>query len=289
MIFKYSTKDAYFVILALGNLALLIFATLSFGKIDIWQSVLLILLLCFAVTTNYQTVAHNFLHNPFFVSKKLNGLFSLVNTMILGVSQTLYQMHHMHHHRYNNDAKDPITGTTNDRTSTWRYGKQPDREENIFTYTFVGFFRQDFMFYVHVVWSKKRHKQVYFETIAWLCFALTMLYLNWQGFLGAFLSVWYLGQCAALFENYLEHHGSIPGDRKTDSVSCYNGFYNWVWFNNGYHQEHHFKPQVHWTKIKTIRSQLPPESHRRVCKGAHWFNFRPPPIASYPLDESLQD
>ena len=58
-----------------------------------------------------------------------------------------------------------------------------------------------------------------------------------------------------------------PGSN--DSVSCYSRLYNFVWFNNGYHQEHHFRPQVHWTELPTLHPQMLPESERRVVRGWH--------------------
>ena len=77
-------------------------------------------------------------------------------------------------------------------------------------------------------------------------------------FLMFLLPVWFLGQAAALAENYLEHHKAAPGDARTNSVSCYNPLYNFFWFNNGYHQEHHCKPAVHWTKVKDVRGEMLP-------------------------------
>jgi hypothetical protein len=44
------------------------------------------------------TIAHNFIHRPFFTSRRLNGLFSLVLTMTTGVPQTLWQQRHLAHH-----------------------------------------------------------------------------------------------------------------------------------------------------------------------------------------------
>lgn len=116
-------------------------------------------------------------------------------------------------------------------------------------------------------------RSVVLETVALAAFIVILYALNSKGFLFLFLPVWYLGHCSAQAENYLEHHGAIPGSRFTDSVSCYNALYNLIWFNNGYHQEHHYKPQIHWTKIPEVTSMLPPVLERRVVRGAHWFNF----------------
>ena len=39
-------------------------------------------------------------------------------------------------------------------------------------------------------------------------------------------------------------------------VSSYHRLYNWLWFNNGYHAEHHYRPRVHWTEMKALHDQL---------------------------------
>jgi len=87
------------------------------------------------------------------------------------------------------------------------------------------------------------------------------------------LVVVYLSLVATTAQNYFEHYGATPGSRKTDSVSCYNPIYNFLWFNNGYHQEHHFRAGVHWTRIKELRSEMLPEDQRRVVRGAHFMNL----------------
>lgn len=117
--------------------------------------------------------------------------------------------------------------------------------------------------------------KVILETSALLAMILTFTVLNLHGLIAFYLPVWLLGNIAAQAENYLEHYGAFPGNRKTDSVSCYGTFYNLIWFNNGYHQEHHYRPQVHWSRLPEIKALLPDESERRVVRGAHWFNLAP--------------
>ena len=58
-------------------------------------------------------------------------------------------------------------------------------------------------------------------------------------------------------------------------MSCYGLLYNLLRFNHGYHQEHHYRPQVHWTRVPAMKTLLPPESDRRVVRWAHWFNIGP--------------
>ena len=111
-----------------------------------------------------------------------------------------------------------------------------------------------------------------------------------------YLPVWYLGQATAQAENYLEHLGARPGDRQTDSVSCYSRWYNWIWFNNGYHQEHHWRPQVHWSQVPCLTGTLPGADRRRVVRFTHWINWpaltsfsRSPSAATTPDHASLRD
>lgn len=114
---------------------------------------------------------------------------------------------------------------------------------------------------------------MWIEIGALFLFWATLCWYDYQFFLMFYLPVWYLGKVASYAENYLEHYKAKPGNRLTDSVSCYNSLYNFICFNNGYHQEHHYRPQIHWTRIKDIKEQMLPSEERRVVSGAHWFNL----------------
>jgi fatty acid desaturase len=181
----------------------------------------------------------------------------------------------LNHHKYNNDLPDPETGTTGDLSSTWRYSRRPEREEGILSYALLGYFRLDYGVLLAEARKKQVIRRVYGELAAVLALLAAIGWFNLPGLLLFYLPVWYLGNAAAQAENYLEHHGARPGDRKTDSVSCYGWLYNLLRFNHGYHQEHHYRPQMHWLRVPELRDLLPPESERRVVRGAHWFNFSP--------------
>ena len=273
MIFAHHWKDGALVLLGGASVALVLFALQVFDSWS-WPALTALgALLVFLNCTNYQCVAHNFLHNPFFRSRLLNNLFSIVNSIALGLPQTLYKYHHLNHHQFNNDLKDPVTNTTRDRSSTYRFSRHPDREEHIASYSTLGPFRTELGSLYAAARAKNRSGLVWLEAAAMLAFSGTLAYLHPMFFLKFVIPVWFLGQVAALAENYLEHHYAIPGNRGTDSVSCYNRLYNWLWFNNGYHQEHHCKPTVHWTQVPALRQEMLPETQRRVVRGAHWFNL----------------
>lgn len=55
-----------------------------------------------------------------------------------------------------------------------------------------------------------------------------------------------LGLCA--MQGYLEHAGGSP-------VSHYGRLYNFLFFNDGYHAEHHATPGVHWTLLARSRRE----------------------------------
>jgi len=64
-------------------------------------------------------------------------------------------------------------------------------------------------------------------------------------------------------------------------VSSYHKLYNWLWFNNGYHAEHHFRPRVHWTQMKELREQIKEqqrEAETRVIKPPHALGFLDPDL-----------
>ncbi len=292
-IFAHSRLDSLLVLTALGQFAVLVYGVVSFGSVPWGLSLFLGLVSVFLICTNFQCVAHNYIHNPFFTRKSWNLAFGMFNSLLVGGPQTLFRLHHMNHHKYNNDLPDPATGTTRDESSTWRHGDPPKREEHLLRYALLGYFRTDFGLLMSEV-KRKGHLTAYHLELSTLLLSIAVLALvNPIGVVGFYLPVWLFGNIAAQAQNYLEHHGAIPGNRKTDSVSSYGALYNLIWFNNGYHQEHHYRPQMHWTRVRELKALLPAESERRVVKGAHWFNFgavrTPAPAATtHPIEKAAR-
>lgn len=255
-----SLKDLWLVALALLQIVLLVLV--FSGELSLGQNVVVAVASVLLIGTNYQCVSHNFLHLPFFRSKLLNDGFSIMNSICLGLPQSLYREHHLNHHRYNNDPE-------KDESSLYKFGTE-GKEEGVLRYSFLGVFRTS----LGVLFSralKQNRRLVLLELAALLIVFSLMLQLNPLLFLGWYLPVWYLGQVFALLENYGEHHGAALNDRKRDSVSCYNPVYNFLWFNNGYHQEHHYRPLVHWTQVPTVTAELPED--RKVVPYCHLANL----------------
>ena len=79
--------------------------------------------------------------------------------------------------------------------------------------------------------------------------------LNWH-FIVYFLPFWYFGHCLSYLNGYYLHYGGNPDVPIAWGVSSYHKLYNWLWFNNGYHAEHHYRPRVHWTQMKDLHREI---------------------------------
>jgi fatty acid desaturase len=75
------------------------------------------------------------------------------------------------------------------------------------------------------------------------------------------------------------HFGGNPNLPLAWGVSSYHRLYNWLWFNNGYHAEHHYRPRAHWTRMKQLHQELAEaqrEAGTRVIKPPHALGFLEP-------------
>jgi fatty acid desaturase len=75
---------------------------------------------------------------------------------------------------------------------------------------------------------------------------------------------------------YYRHYGGNPDEPIAWGVSTYGKLYNWTWFFNGYHAEHHFRPKVHWTRMQALRDQIVEQQRAaglRVIKVPHALGF----------------
>ncbi len=272
-LFAHDARDGWLVLLALIQFAILMAGTLSFGAIPWIVSLILGMASAALLTTNYFTIGHNFVHNPFFCNQRLNSAFGCFNSLLIGAPVTLHRIYHFNHHKYDNSPLDARTGGRGDIGSTYRFGLSLGEEEPLLRYAILSYFRNDIPFLVRSAVRKHRHRQLLLELVTIIAMLMIFAVVNTQGLFLFFAPVWLLGTIGSQAQNYLEHHGGTPGDRKHNAVSCYGRFYNWIWFNNGLHQEHHFRPQVHWTKVHEVTPLLPPADERAIVQGSHWLNF----------------
>lgn len=271
-LFKHSRWDAFFVVLTGLDLALRVFLILNLGTGSTWAIVGVVATLIILNAMNYECAGHYFIHSPFFRSKNANNVYSVANSLAFGFPQTFYRAEHLCHHRYNNDFPDPITRKAGDRSSIYQYSSTPKIPEPPFKYAIMSAWRQN----VSELYRQtpKRLRTLLIIEIAALAIGYGIALLANPLACLALVLVSGAGSFISNLQNWLEHAHADPGSRLTDSVSCYASFYNFIWFNNGYHQEHHAAPRVHWTKLPQMKEKMLPETERRVVPYAHFWNLR---------------
>ncbi len=279
-LFAYSRLDAIPVLCGMGHCAYVVFLFYIFPYAPWWVLGLLGLIYSIAIDWNISSIAHNLIHNPPFRWRPLNLAFSLLESVTMGFSQMFYDQIHTRHHMGNSDRKWE-NGETIDWLSIYRHSGT-DEPENVWAYTFLGYFRDDPRKIFREIHRKRPFDAWFgvFEIATWVCLCFVAAFFNWK-FLLYYIPFYYFGHCLAFLNGYYLHYGSNPDVPIAWGVSSYQQLYNWVWFNAGYHAEHHFRPKLHWTKLKTLREQIHEEQRRagvRVIAPPHALGFLAPDL-----------
>jgi fatty acid desaturase len=274
-VFAYSDWDIIPVLCAVLHLSFVIWLFLAFPSLPWWCLLVLGCLYAYSISWNINGVSHNFIHNPYFKSKILNRLFSLIESLAIGFSQTFYYYIHMRHHQGNSDYKNN-RGDTLDWLSIYRYSKD-DGPENVWKYTFLSYFRDDPMVTYRELYrqSPEEAKWGIVEVVCYIGMIILGVILNWEFMLYLFL-FHYLGNCLSSLNGFYEHYGGNPNLPIAWGVSNYGKLYNWIWFNNGYHAEHHYRPKMHWTKLPSFHQKIEKEQREagvHVISHAHALGF----------------
>ena len=272
--FRYSAFDVFPALSGVAIVALILASFLCFEQMSWWVVVPAFLAVTYSYLWNLQSISHNFIHNPFFRSVWLNRAYSVLETLALGVPHVLYHHYHMNHHFGDNDAKGP-DGTTKDWSSIYRHASDQGPEP-FWRYVLLGFWRVEVGPVLRTAIRHHHFTQLAVESVVLGAFWAAMAWFNWQFFVFFYLPSYYLGWMGSYAEGYLEHYGCQPGNPFANSVSSYNWLYNLLWYNNGYHQEHHWDPKCHWTKMHELHEKIRPqlEAHgTRMLRGPHLTAF----------------
>jgi fatty acid desaturase len=275
-LFRYSSWDAVPALLALLHLAGVGALIIAWPHLS-WPARLAGgVAYALAIGWNQDSIAHNFIHNPFFVSRRLNRAMELVLTLENGAPQTMYRWVHMRHHAGNSDRRD-AAGQTVDPISVYRYAKT-DQAEPMWRYVLLGFWRDDSPFEVaRQIRAKRPDEARRALNEFWVLVAVFVaaLAFRWQAML-VLLPFYYLGQSFSFLIAYYEHAGANPDEPLATGVSSYEPVYNAAFLNNGYHAEHHYRPKAHWTQMAALRRELATAQQAagvRVIGPAHFLGF----------------
>lgn len=175
--------ESVFVVLSLAHGTLLL----------TWPSIPLVAL---GLWWSTNTIAHNFIHRPFFPRGWANAVFSIYLSLVFGFPQTAWRQRHLAHHA---GLRSRVRWT---RALVFETGL------------------------LLLLWA----------TLAW-AFPVVTLTIYFPG--------WIIGLGLCQIQGYFEHRGA--------TTSHYGWLYNTLFFNDGYHCEHHEKPGVHWTELPEHR------------------------------------
>jgi hypothetical protein len=141
---------------------------------------------------NSNTIAHNFIHTPFFRNRLLNRGFALYLSALLGIPQSVWRGRHLAHH-------------------------------------------------AGAAWKPRLEGQLVAEVLLVLGVWSALLALAPAFFVTMYLPGYAAGLGLSWLQGYYEH--------ARGTVSHYGLLYNTLFFNDGYHAEHHAAPGTHWTRI----------------------------------------
>jgi Fatty acid desaturase. len=199
----------------------------------------------------------------------------------------MYDAVHMQHHKGNSDRQDE-KGDTIDWLSIYRHGHDGEAE-NPWSYVFLSFFRDDVGDPQGPAETEER--RWFWGNIELAAFATTLLvmaiivptnpihFINWR-FMLYFLPFWYLAIVSVI---WTVTTGITARIRQADCVGREQLRKNLqlAVFLQRYHAEHHFRPKVHWTKMKKFRQSIEHlQKQEGVCtiKRAHMLGFLDPDL-----------
>ena len=222
---------------------------------------------------------HHHTHWPTFNKKILNNLYELLLSAAAGLKPQTYRYVHTVHHKYVNDL--PVNGKSKDGISVFEHGID-GQVENVWKFCFrnaiIGW-SAPWKYILYQAWQSERPKTPMMNFLQWrreqfaiVVFVLAITTINFAYGLWLLFGIYFVAHFINYSWHYGEHYGSYHyrGDTTQDSVGIYSKWYNLLCFNAGYHQEHHHRQGVHWTKQPEITELLPPT--RVIVNGMHITN-----------------
>jgi hypothetical protein len=154
------------------------------------------------------TIAHNFIHRPFFHDARANRLFGLYLSVLLGIPQSAWRDRHLAHH----------AGVAPRIRATGELGVQ---------------------------------------VTAVLALWIALAAMAPSFFVFTYLPGYAVGLLLCALHGHYEHHRG--------TTSHYGRIYNALFFNDGYHVEHHARPGVPWSRLPEYRDEKARHSRWPAC------------------------
>lgn len=181
---------------------------------------------------------------------RVNTVIELLSSLLMGIPFKNYQMGHLSHHKYNNNL--------GDFTSTWKGKPQHPKAKNPILYSFFWFLniRQA---QANKLQAKKEgylHPKAIQEQRMESLFLVILIigFFYWSLAAGViYLISIYLGWSLIALHNYGQHPPLKYGNPK--GYSFYHTWYNLIFINNGWHEEHHENPSLSYWDLKAYKNK----------------------------------
>ena len=217
---------------------------------------------------NY-AVLHNHMHVPIARPRVLKWLVSRTLGLACGFAYRGYYIHHFNHHKYNDGPGD--WGRPRAGEGALHYCVRWALTPWFWPWEAVG-----------LVWKACKTRGQRLELL--VDFAVVdgtlLALLVWQPSLGlSLLGTVLVAQTCIHYLNLAAHVGADSTDRKALAVTSTSRFYNRYFFNAGYHQAHHLKPQLPWRALPALTQELVRQGQHRASLHAALAPIHPTWVA----------
>lgn len=199
----------------------------------------------------------------------LDHIFLTLVSPFFGIPYWQYYLHHViMHHRGNNRHRSDLSST------------EPYQRDNLLH--FLHYWLR-FLFCIWVelplyAWRKRRYDQMIYALLGSFGYFLLLAYLDCQPTFWVFWLPLLSSSLTLMFGNWSQHIFIDPTRTKSafgNSYSCINTPSNQRSFNDGYHTEHHLKPDRHWSELPSSfarKIQLYQNEDAIVFQGIDFFS-----------------
>lgn len=203
-------------------------------------------LLCFIASI----INHNHMHCRIFRDNALNILLNLALSIARGHTATgIVIPHQLNHHIEVGSDRDWIRPNLSGPGIGWR------RLPRYVTFASINMMIQRTKPAAPVLPSQRLRSLRIEKAFLFAAIALAAVH-DWHVFLLFNALPWLLGLSMLVAVNLLQHDACSPTMLLGESRDFTGTLGNWLFFNNGFHTAHHWRPAAHWSKLPALHLEL---------------------------------
>lgn len=254
--------------------ALAVLTVQTLLMIGLWTGVFRNLLAWYAVAwlaVMSANAKHNHMHRRTFRARVPNLLLDHWLGWMTGTTATsILTEHNLRHHGHSNTEEDFVRADLVGFRSQWL---------NVLCF----FPRAAWELYVRKpldfrLWWRS-NRPLFWRALAeqlslWGVFTV-LLVVNWQATLLYIALPWLHGQWWLVTFNLLQHQALAPDDPWQNSRNLTGRWFNFFFFNVGFHTAHHLRPTLHWSELPAFHArEIAPKIDPRLVSPNLWIFYR---------------